>query len=90
MKIRIENDFEQSLLAIIDYIAADKKSAAIKFKKELQEKLSLTKNQPYMNRKSYYFKDEAYRDLIHYGYTVVYKVSEDYIIVLDIFKWIDR
>ena len=42
-----------------------------------------------MYRKSIYFDDENYRDLIHKGYTVIYKIKEDKIIILDIFKWSD-
>ena len=40
-----------------------------------------------MYRKSVYFDDENYRDLIHKGYTVVYKIEKERIIILDIFKW---
>ena len=43
-----------------------------------------------MCRPSIYFKDIKYRDLIFKGYTVIYKVEEDEIKILDIFKWQDR
>ncbi len=35
-------------------------------------------------------KDKAYRDLIHQGYTVIYKVEEEKILILEIFKWQQR
>lgn len=90
MKIRFESNFEQSLLSILDYIATDKLSASIKFRKELQHKISLLRDNPYLHRKSIYFEDEAYRDLIYKGYTVIYKISKDIIIILEIFKWIEH
>ncbi|MDF1874628.1 hypothetical protein JHD48_02640 [Sulfurimonas sp. SAG-AH-194-I05] len=43
-----------------------------------------------MCRPSIYFEDANYRDLIFKGYTVIYKVEDEEIKVLDIFKWQDR
>ena len=43
-----------------------------------------------MCRASIYFEDSRYRDLIFKGYTVIYKVEENEIKILDIFKWQDR
>ena len=40
-----------------------------------------------MCRQSIYFEDKRYRDLTFKGYTVIYKVEEDMIKILDIFKW---
>ena len=90
MKIVIENSFATPFLQILSTIAEDKKSAAIKFNKELKEKLNLLKDSPYMCRKSLYFEDEKYRDMIFRGYTIIYKVENDIIKVLDIFKWQER
>jgi len=40
-----------------------------------------------MCRKSKYIDDTNCRDLIFKGYTTIYKIQEDQIKVLDIFKW---
>ena len=69
MKIRLASGFEQSLLSILDYIAVDKLNASIQFRKELQNKISLLKDNPYLYKQSAYFEDEAYRDLTCQGYT---------------------
>jgi len=53
----------------------------------LNSKIKTLKKFPKMYRKSVYFDDENYRDLIHKGYTVVYKIEKERIIILDIFKW---
>jgi len=36
------------------------------------------------------FRAKEYRDLIYEGYTVIYKVETDKILILDIFKWQNR
>ncbi len=78
------------LLKILKYIAKDKKSSAEKFEKELNKMLMLLKDNPQMYRKSYYFDDERYRDFIYSGYTIIYKVEEEKILILEIFKWQNR
>ena len=83
MKILIEASFSKPLLSILSTIAKDKKTAAKGFNKELRQKIALLATSPYMCRSSIYFDDKNYRDLI-------YKIDNDIIKVLDIFKWQDR
>jgi plasmid stabilization system protein ParE len=78
------------LQAILRYIAFDNPPAALSFERELQAKLELVKNQPLMCRPSHYLQHETYRDLIHQGYTIIYKVEQDTLLLLDIFKWQQR
>ena len=90
MKIVIEIGFSEPLLKILTTIAKDKISASRKFYKDLREKINLLLESPFMCRPSIYFEDKKYRDLIFKGYTIIYKVEESKIKVLDIFKWQDR
>src|SRR3989338_8910186 len=78
--------FKQSEVSIIK----DKKSAAIKFKSNLKEKIELLRVSPFMCEKSKYINNDNYRDLIFKGYTTIYKIEENQIKVLEIFKWEDR
>jgi len=87
LQILFEKSFSYSLLNIIRYIAKDKKSAAINFKKELQNKISLLKKSPFMCPPSHYFENQDYRDLTFKGYTIIYKIEDDFIKILDVFKW---
>lgn len=32
-------------------------------------------------------QDRAYRDMIYQGYTIIYKVEKEKILILEIFKW---
>jgi len=89
VKIEKKRKFIKSLSAIFEYIAKDKPLAAKIFKETLYKKFDNLKKFPKMYRKSIYFDDENYRDLIHKGYTVIYKIEENKIIILDIFKWSD-
>ena len=90
MQIKFDSNFEYDLLLILDYIASDKLDAALQFKHGLKESISLLKKNPYMCKESSYFGDEAYRDLVYKGYTIIYKITRNEIMILEIFKWINR
>ena len=86
MKIVRSRKFLNKFKNILAYIAKDKISASKKFREELNERLNELDHFPYKYRKSFYFNDENIRDLIFKGYTIIYKIEKDKIIVLDIFK----
>ena len=90
MKILKKRKFLKNLSLIFEYIAKDKSSAAKQFKEELYNKIENLKSFPRMYRKSIYFDNENYRDLIFKGYTVIYKIEDDKILILDIFKWSEK
>ena len=75
MTIIKTEDYLDALKEILAYIAKDKKSAAIHFRKALDKKMSDLKEFPFMYRVSIYFEDEYIRDLTHKGYTVPYEVD---------------
>jgi len=87
VKIIKKRKFLNSLQNIILYIADDKPTAAVNFYLDLNKKIETLTDNPKRCRKSFYYKDENYRDMIFEGYTVVYKISKDEITILDIFKW---
>ena len=81
--------FSTELDAILDFIASDSISQALKFADNLVYKLNEIENMPYKHRKSIYFDDEGIRDLIFKGYTTTYyiDVQNDTILVLGIKKY---
>ena len=79
--------FNMQLLSILRYIAKDKKSAAVDFESELNQKIKDLVYFPLKYRTSFYFEDKAYRDMIYQGYTIIYKVEKEKILILEIFKW---
>ena len=82
--------FSKQLYGILKTIASDKVSAAKLFEKQLNKKIKNLLDFPYQYRASHYFDNKAYRDLIHQGYTIIYKVEEERIVILEIFKWQNR
>lgn len=87
MKIIKDKFFVLQLFKILNYIKKDKLLPVKKFEKELNNKLLLLKQNPYMYKKSIYFQNDCYRDLIYKGYTVIYKIENETILILEIFKW---
>jgi len=90
MTIIHDSEYIQQLFNILRMIHKDKPSITKKFEQELNERLELLKLNPYMCRQSNYFDDKLYRDLIYFGYTVIYKIEHEKILILEIFKWQDR
>ena len=65
---------------------------AVRFNRKLQKAINSIPNFPYKSRKSFYYEDDNIRDYIFKGYTVPYLIDteKNQIVILDIFKWIDR
>lgn len=74
------------------YISKDSVNRANIFKSKLKNKIKNLSNNPYKFRKSFYYNDNNVRDLIYKGYTVPYLIdtSRNVIVILDIFKWVNR
>ena len=92
MQIIQDDIFEDNLKKILKYISIDSKVKAKKFNNTLLKKVENLLNMPYKFRKSLYCDSNDVRDLIFKGYTIPYLIDKDkkQIVVLDIFKWIDR
>ena len=92
MKIIKDAYFTQNLERIILYIADDSKSRARNFRNNLHKRLNSLDSFPYKFRKSIHFNNDDIRDYIFMGYTIPYLVDEekDVIVVLDIFKWVEK
>ena len=88
MQVIRTKKFIKLLQNILDYIAKDKLSAAIKFKKEVDEQIDYLTNFPYKCRFSYYYNNENIRDMIFKGYTIIYRISQEkqLIEILEIFN----
>ena len=78
MKIRYKASFINRLEKQIEYIAKDNPQAAINFRDELMERIQQILQNPYLYRKSVYFNDPSIRDLIFKGYTIVFRISNEY------------
>jgi plasmid stabilization system protein ParE len=92
MHIEFNPDFINHFMDIWKYIASENVDAADNFDLQLRDKLSTLTHFPYKFRVSFYYKDENIRDYIFMGYTIPYLVDTEngVIVILDIFKWIDK
>jgi plasmid stabilization system protein ParE len=92
MKIEFNPLFEEALFSILMYILQDNEQASLTFEEEIFEHLDGLSLFPYKFRKSLYYDDDNIRDYILMGYTIPYLVDEekDVIVVLDIFKWLQK
>jgi len=92
VKLIKEVNFTHNLERIVLYIADDSKSRARTFSRNLQKRLNNLENFPYKFRKSVYFDNEHIRDYVFKGYTIPYLIDKenDVIVVLDIFKWMEK
>ena len=92
MKIIRKKEYTTTLKSILSFIAKDSISRALNFKNQLDNKINDLVNFPYKFRQSLYYDDKDIRDLIFKGYTVPYLIDNknQKIIILDIFKWIEK
>ena len=86
MKIIKTNEFRVSLQNILRYIQKDKVSISREFNTKLNKYLSLLKANSQMGKR---YK-KIYRKLVFKGYSIIYKIDNDIIYILDIFKWQDK
>jgi len=87
-----KREYLLELKNILSFIALDSPNRARAFKKQLDFRVDGLVHFPYKYRQSIHHYNEAVRDLIYKGYTIVYRVNEasDKIEVVDIFKYQDR
>jgi len=92
LKVIRKREYLLELKNILSYIALDSPNRARAFKKQLDLRVDGLVHFPYKYRQSIHHDNEAVRDLICKGYTIVYRVNEmnNSIEVVDIFKYQDR
>ena len=86
MQIKKSHLFKIQLQQILEHIAKDKVSAMRQFRKELNEQIDDLVDMPYKYRKSYYYDDENVRDMVYSGYTTIYKIYDNHILIVEIFN----
>ncbi len=85
--IIVEQEAQQDLESIFKFISHnDTRSKATIFLKEIKVQIGTLDTLPFRCRKSYYTDGPDTYDLIYKGYTIVYKVIENYVHILAIFR----
>jgi addiction module RelE/StbE family toxin len=86
MRISYSKNSQKELREIKNYISKFNPENAKRFIKKLKNNIENIPNFPYKYRKSIYFDDENIRDMIIDGYTIIYEIKNDKIMVLNIFN----
>ena len=86
MNFEFDDRFIKALSDIESFIALDSLERAEKFKNDIIDKISSLDFMPKRCRKSTLANDESIRDLIFKGYIIVFKIENDTIKVLYIYK----
>lgn len=86
MQIDYTTEFRIELRKIQRHILKDNATASKKFAKDLKKQIEDIPIMPYKYRKSRYHNDEQVRDMVFRGYTIIYKIYEDFIQIVEIFN----
>ena len=86
MKIVFKDTFVLRLESQLEYIASNNPHNARVFKNDLFQKIKAIPNHPLKHRKSIYFNDPTIRDLIFKGYTIIYRINNEQIVVFGFVK----
>ena len=86
MNFEFDDRFIKALSDIESFIALDSLERAEKFKNDIIDKISSLDFMPKRCRKSTLANDESIRDLIFKGYIIVFKIQNNTIKVLYIYK----
>ncbi|MCR8684407.1 type II toxin-antitoxin system RelE/ParE family toxin [Campylobacter ureolyticus] len=84
--IILTNRFKKELGKIVGFIKKDSKTKALKFRDDLLSKIDQIPNYPQIYRKSLTTDDEDVKDLIFKGFVVVFRIKNDDIYILGIYK----
>jgi len=87
MRIETTTEFRAKLEKQIQYISLDKPKAAKNFKSAIFSQLKKLKEMPYKNKQSKFFDDKNIRELIYKGYSIIYVVEKERIVVFGFHKW---
>lgn len=76
MKVDFLDSFREQLNNQVKYIARDKPQAARQFKNNLLAQVKRIGQSPMTHRKSIFFDDVLYRDMVFNGYKVVFRIDK--------------
>jgi plasmid stabilization system protein ParE len=86
-KIVLEEKAINRLNGIYEYIKQqDSSSQAKSFIKKLEKQINTLTYMPQRCRKSLYIEDKNTKDLVYKGYTIVYKILNNSVHILTIFR----
>ena len=89
MKIIYSAEVKIQLQNIKEFIALDNKKRAISYLKKIKEKIEILGKYPYIGKVNATMDNANIREFVILGYKVIYKINENSLTVLAIYKYID-
>ncbi len=89
MTLRYSKQAVAQLHDIEAYIAQDSKVVAVRFLEKIKNKLELLIDFPYMGKVNATANRDDIRELVTFGYKTIYKINEQSITILAIYKYIN-
>lgn len=87
MKIETTTEFRRKIERQIRNISLDKPKAGRNFKNLIFSEIKKLKEMPFKNKQSKFFDDENIRELIVKGYSIIYIIESEKIVVFGFHKW---
>ncbi len=89
MKIIYSAEVKIQLQNIKEFIALNNKKRAISYLKKIKEKIEILAKYPYIGKVNPTMDNANIREFVILGYKVIYKINENSLTVLAIYKYID-
>jgi len=90
MKIIYKETFVVRLEKQLKYISENSPKSAKKLKTEFIQRIKTIPDNPYLFRKSIYFENDSVRDLIHKGYTIVFRINKNQIEIFGLTRFQEK
>ena len=91
MKIIYKETFVVRLEKQLKYISENSpKSAKKKLKTEFIQRIKTIPDNPYLFKKSIYFENDSVRDLIHKGFTIVFRINKNQIEIFGLTRFQEK
>ena len=89
MRIIYSKSVKEQLENIKEYIAQDNKKVAIEYLKKIKLKIELLGKYPYLGKVNASMDNEKIREFVVLGYKVIYKINENSLTILAIYKYMN-
>ena len=89
MKLLYSQEAREQLKNIKEYISKDNKDVAVQHLLKIKLKLEILEDYPYIGKVNSTFNIENIRELVVFGYKIIYKINQKSVYIMAIYKYID-
>mgnify|MGYP000042567962 CR=1 FL=1 len=89
MRLIYSQEAKEQLKNIKEYISKDNKDVARQYLLKIKSKLEILEDYPYIGKVNATFNIENIREFVVFGHKIIYKINQNSIYVMAIYKYID-